>query len=177
MALYVISGGPGAGKTTLLTALRQVGFAGADEVSRQLIQEQTALGSHCLPWLDLASFADLALTRMIAQYEAAHSERNITFFDRGIPDIIAYLTVAGLPVPLAYYEAAAAHPYASPVLLAPPWSAIYVNDPERWQTFAEAQALYHALKSTYQQLGFSVLDLPKTSVSERVKFVQSIVAT
>ncbi|WP_046246103.1 AAA family ATPase [Hymenobacter terrenus] len=176
MPLYVISGGPGAGKTTLLAALCRVGFAGAEEVSRQLIREQVALGSGVVPWQDLGGFAELTLARMVAQHEAASRRDDITFFDRGIPDIIAYLEVAGLPVPQAYVAAAAAHPYQNPVLLAPPWAEIYENDAERWQTFAEAEALYQALRRTYQRLGFAVLELPKTTVAARVDFVRAAVA-
>ncbi|MBD2768696.1 AAA family ATPase [Hymenobacter sp. BT664] len=176
MALYVISGGPGAGKTTLLAALCRAGFAGAGEVARQLIQEQVAQGSGLVPWQNLAGFAELALARMVAQHEAARRRGGVTFFDRGIPDIIAYLEVAGLPVPPAYLAVAAAHPYQNPVLLAPPWAEIYVNDAERWQTFAEAEALYQALRHTYQRLGSTVLDLPKTTVAARVDFVRSTLA-
>ena len=177
MPLYVISGGPGAGKTTLLTALRQAGFGAAEEVSRQLIQEQVALGTDLVPWHDLAGFAELALSRMVVQHQAASQTKHTTFFDRGIPDIIGYMRVAGLAVPPAYYTAVTAHPYASPVLLAPPWAEIYVNDAERWQTFAEAEDLYRTLRRTYQDLGFAVLDLPKVPVAERVAFVRKVVAT
>ncbi|HEX8656751.1 MAG TPA: AAA family ATPase [Hymenobacter sp.] len=176
MALYVISGGPGAGKTTLLAALRRVGFVGAEEVARQLIQEQVARGSGLVPWQNLAGFAELALARMVVQHDVARRRGGVTFFDRGIPDIIAYLEVAGLPVQPNYFAAAAAHPYQNPVLLAPPWAEIYVNDAERWQTFAEAQALYQALRHTYQRLGCAVLELPKTTVAARVAFVRTALA-
>jgi predicted ATPase len=37
--------------------------------------------------------------------------------------------------------------------------------------------LYHALRRTYQRLGFKVLDLPKASVQERVAFVRAVVGT
>ena len=176
MPLYVISGGPGAGKTTLLAALRRAGFAGTDEVSRHLIQEQVALGSGVVPWQDLAGFAELALARMVAQHRQAAQRGGVTFFDRGIPDILAYLAVAGLPVPPAYYAVAAANPYQNPIFLAPPWPEIYVNDAERWQTFAEASVLYHALRDTYQRLGYTVLELPRSPVAARVNFVRTKVA-
>jgi len=176
MSLYVISGGPGAGKTTLLAALRRAGFAASAEVSRQLIREQVARGSGRLPWLDLAGFAELALARMAARHRQAARRGGTTFFDRGIPDILAYLEVAGLPVPPAYYAAAAAYPYASLVFLAPPWAEIYVNDAERWQTFAEAEALCHALRRTYQHLGYAVRELPRAPVADRVDFVRAVVA-
>ena len=174
MALYVISGGPGAGKTTLLTALSQAGFAVVPEASRALIQEQVALGSGLVPWLDLGGFAELARARMVAQHAAASHFAGSVFFDRGLPDLLAYLEVAGQPVPAATHAAVAAYPYQPPVFLAPPWPEIYVNDAERWQTFAEATALYHALRRTYQALGYPVLDLPRASVSARVAFVQQV---
>ena len=174
--LYLISGGPGAGKTTLLAALCAAGFAGAAEVSRQLIREQVSQGSALVPWSDLAGFAELALGRMVRQHEAATRCGGITFFDRGLPDLIAYLEVAGLPVAGHYYRALAAHPYHRQALLAPPWPEIYVNDPERWQTLAEATALHQALRHTYQRLGFEVLELPRTTVLARVAWVRATLA-
>lgn len=173
MPLYVISGGPGAGKTTLLAALRRAGFAGADEVSHRLIREQVAVGSGVVPWQDLAGFAELALARMVAQHRQAMRRGGVTLFDRGI---LAYLAVAGLPVPPAYHAVAAAHPYQNPVFLAPPWPEIYVNHAERWQTFAEAKVLYHALRATYQRLGYAVLELLRCPVAARVDFVRAKVA-
>ncbi len=173
MALYLISGGPGAGKTTLLAALAAAGFAVVPEVSRQLIQEQVALGSVLVPWHDLSGFAELARGRMVAQHTAASQRGGLTFFDRGLPDLIAYLTAAGLPVAPAYYRAVADYPYQRLAFLAPPWPDIYVNDPERWQTPAEAAALYEVLHATYAALGFDVCVLPRTTVAARVAFVQA----
>ncbi|WP_234735059.1 AAA family ATPase [Tellurirhabdus bombi] len=171
MDRFVISGGPGSGKSTLLEALKKSGFAGSEEVSRQLIQEQVALGSACVPWTDLDCFARLALDRMMEAYEQA--KQDVTFFDRGIPDIIAYLHVGGRPVSAPYWQALEQYRYSSPVFMAPPWEAIYVNDSERWQTFAEATALYQALTECYQQAGYSVVELPKASITSRVEFVLS----
>ena len=172
MPKFIISGGPGAGKSTLLEALRDKGFQCSDEVSRQLIQQEVAAGSHCLPWLDLACFARLALNRMILDYEKVSVSEEITFFDRAIPDIIAYLKIGGLPVDETYYQALQQYSYQPQVFMAPPWEAIYVNDSERWQTFAEATTLHQALVATYQSLGFEIIELPRTKVDERIKFVE-----
>lgn len=172
MPKFIISGGPGSGKSTLLNALKEVGFSGADEVSRPLIQEQVALNSQCLPWINLACFAQLALHRMIADYEKAAFNPHITFFDRAIPDIIAYVRVGGLPVDESLYRAVRQYPYQPQVFMAPPWEAIYVNDSERWQTFVEAVVLHRALMATYQSLGFTIVELPLASVADRVVFVR-----
>ncbi len=176
MANFILSGGPGAGKSTLLNALRTAGYHTVDEASRVLIQEQVAEGGRCLPWVDLPCFARLALHRMIADYQQASTQpgRPVTFFDRGIPDIIAYLRVAGLPVDAAFYQAIQQYPYQPQVFIAPPWEAIYVNDSERWQTFTEATALHDALVDTYQSLGFTIVPLPLVPVADRVAFIQQV---
>jgi len=176
MAFYLISGGPGAGKTTLLAALAAAGYAVVPEVSRQLIREQVALGSPLVPWHDLGGFAELARRRMVAQHVAARQRGGITFFDRGLPDLLAYLAAAGLPVAPAYHRAVADYPYQRLAFLAPPWPEIYVNDPERWHTPAEAAALYEVLYATYVALSFEVRVLPRATVAARVAFVQATLA-
>ncbi|GAB3251067.1 AAA family ATPase [Larkinella harenae] len=177
MGKYVISGGPGAGKSTLLDALRLDGFCCFDEISRQLIQEEVAKESTCLPWQNLRCFAQLALQRMIEQHQRAsiNTDGTVSFFDRGIPDIMAYMQVGGLPVDASWYQLVRQFPYEPLVFMAPPWESIYVNDSERWQTFAEASALHRALVATYQVLGYTILELPRVTVSERVIFVRDAV--
>lgn len=171
MNSIVISGGPGSGKTTLLDALKEEGFNCSDEISRQLIQEQVALQTDCLPWKDLAAFADLALERMIFAFEKAALSNQNTFFDRGIPDIIAYLKVGGLKVSDRQQNALETYSYHQNVFMAPPWESIYVNDAERWQTFEEASKLYHALAETYLSTGYKIIELPLCTVEKRVEFI------
>ncbi|GAB3529084.1 AAA family ATPase [Pontibacter brevis] len=173
MHKYVISGGPGAGKSTLLQALYLKGYTVSEEASRQLIIEETTKGSNCLPWVNLPCFARNVLERMIQNYEHAHTASPITFFDRGIPDIIAYLKVAQQPVDEAYFHAVKQYRYSPLVFLIPPWQEIYVNDSERWQTFEEAVTLFHAIKDIYQSLRYTIIELPNASVEERVNFVIS----
>jgi len=170
MSNIIITGGPGSGKSTLLEALLQKGYNCVPEVSRQLIREQVLRESNCLPWKDLACFAKLSLDKMIFDYESVN-QQDIAFFDRGIPDIIAYLRVGGLRVPPINYEAAEKFSYANPVFIAPPWKEIYVNDNERWQTFGEACVLYETITSVYSDLGYRIIELPCATVRERVDFV------
>ena len=175
MRKYIITGGPGAGKTTLLQALQSQGFNTSSEASRQIIREEAAKESNCLPWVNLSLFGRKVLNRMVQLYQSAGPSVQTTFFDRGIPDIIAYLQVANEPVAKIYYSTLEQHPYHSLVFLAPPWPEIYVNDSERWHTFAEAEALYHAIKETYQSLQYTTVELPKAPVEERVKFILSYI--
>jgi predicted ATPase len=168
---YIITGGPGAGKTSLLHALKCSGYHCSEEASRRLIAEQVAKGSHCLPWINLSCFAGKVLDRMINLYTQTVAHTGITFFDRGIPDIIAYLKAAALPVDNRYYTAVQLHPYHQLVFILPPWKTIYVNDAERWQTFEEAVHLYSSIRETYQALGFTLIEVPEEQVENRVKFI------
>ena len=169
---YIITGGPGAGKTSLLQALHQAGFHCSEEASRRLIASAMATGSDCLPWIDLPRFAGKVLDRMIHAYQQTAANTSVTFFDRGIPDIIAYLKAAALPVHDRYYTALRQHPYQAHVFILPPWKEIYVNDAERWQTFEEAVHLYTTIRETYQSLGFSLIEVPPADLAHRMDFIK-----
>lgn len=140
------------------------------EASRQLIIEEVEKKSACLPWLNLECFAEKVLHKMISLYKATPGSE-LTFYDRGIPDIIAYLEVAGLPVTETYFEAFKTYPYHKNVFILTPWPEIYVNDSERWQTYSEAEELYSGIMKAYKTFGFNLIEVPKLSVNERVKFV------
>lgn len=167
---YIISGGPGAGKTTLIDELRRRGYTVSDEVSRKMIMQEVELGSDCLPWKDIACFSDKVLDDMLIALGSSSSSL-LTFFDRGIPDIIAYLLVAGLPVPEKFHAALATQPYCKRVFILPPWEEIYVNDPERWQSYTEAMAISEVICSTYLSYSFELIIVPPAPLAERVDFV------
>jgi predicted ATPase len=97
--------------------------------------------------------------------------QTMAFFDRGIPDVIAYIKIAGLPVPPHYPEQITQHPYHRQVFILPPWEEIYVNDNERWQDFGESALIYQAIRETYIAYGYELIEVPKASLEERIAFV------
>src|ERR1700754_413533 len=170
MNKFIITGGPGSGKTNLLTVLKSLNYTCSDEASRQLIIQEVEHKSNCLPWVDLNCFADKVLEKMISLYKAT-ADHELTFYDRGIPDIIAYLKVAGLQVPDHYYQAWQQHPYHKTVFILPPWQEIYINDSERWQTYHESEQLYMGIMETYKSLNCNLIEVPRLAVNERATFI------
>jgi predicted ATPase len=165
---FVIAGGPGSGKSTLLHALAAAGEICYEEASRTLIREQLACKGRLLPWGDLWGFAQECGTRMQAQL-ADSAQRGRCFFDRGLPDLIGYLSHGGRSAPDAWR--AASRDYAPMVFFAPPWREIYVNDTERPQTFEEARELSAHIRQAYLDCGFRLVELVKSPVLDRLEQV------
>ncbi len=169
--LFVVTGGPGSGKSTLIAALAGHGIRSMPEAGRAIIQDQVAIGGEALPWSDRRAFAELMLSWEIRSYRAALRIDGPVIFDRGVPDVAAYLRLSELPVPAYLERAAQTFRYHRRVFVAPPWREIFAQDAERKQSFEEAQATYEAVTGTYSTLGYELIPLPVASVEERVLFV------
>lgn len=175
--LYVVTGGPGAGKSALIEALGARGLATVEEAGRAVIRQQVAIGGRALPWADRALFAELMLSWDLRAYAAAAGgpERPV-LFDRGVPDVLGYLTLSGLAVPPHLAAAAEACRYARTVFVAPPWEAIFGQDAERRQDFSEAVRTCDSVSAAYAGLGYELVELPKATVEDRAAFVTARIA-
>jgi predicted ATPase len=169
--LFIISGGPGSGKSTLIQALASRGFHCMPEAGRAIIQDQLAIGGSALPWANKTAFAELMLNWDLRSYREAQLLQGPVLFDRGIPDVMGYLLLCGLPVPPHIEKAAQTFRYNQRVFLAPHWPEIFTQDAERKQSEAEASATYHRMVDVYTRLGYHICQLPLTIVEERVQFV------
>ena len=169
--LFVLTGGPGSGKTTLIEALTAAGVATSPEVGRAVIREQLANGGDALPWADQRAFADLMVVRDVAAREAALASGEVTVLDRGVPDVAGFLRVSGLPVSPHVDEAARSCRYNPRVFIAPFWPEIFTADAERKQSPEVAEATFAIMVETYRNYGYDLIELPRTTVAERVKFV------
>ncbi|MDF5753663.1 AAA family ATPase [Spongiactinospora sp. TRM90649] len=169
--LVVVTGGPGSGKSTLIDLLAAGGHARSAEAGRAIIRDQTAIGGPALPWGDRALFAELMLGWELRSYHAAQETAGPVFFDRGVPDVLAYLRLEGLPVPAHMRRAAERFRYARRVFLAPPWPEIYTTDTERKQTYEVAVQTYESVRATYLEYGYEPVPLPLVPPRERAGFV------
>jgi predicted ATPase len=174
--LFVITGGPGSGKSTLIAALAAAGHDVMPEAGRAIIREQVAIGGSALPWADRAAFAALMLERELESWRAASALAGPVFLDRGIPDVIGYLDLCGLPVSDEARHAAGAHRYHRRVFIAPHWPAIFAQDAERKQSAEEAEATCRMMARTYAGLGYETVPLPLAPVAERLAFLRAAIA-
>lgn len=174
---YIVTGGPGVGKTTLLLELEKSGYTYIPEVAREIIQEQLKSGGDKLPWGNVESYRDLMLQKSVETYLSAEklSER-ILFFDRGIPDTLAYSNLINLPITKDLENSVERYRYNRKVFILPPWKNIYHTDDERKQDFDEAVRTFEALTEVYRNLDYELIEVPKTAAEKRAEFVIEILS-
>lgn len=170
--LFVITGGPGSGKSSLIASLAARGLRHMPEAGRAIIQDQVAIGGHALPWADRCAFAELMLGWEMRSHREALALPGPVILDRGVPDVLGYLELCGLPVPDHVRRAAHLCRYNRQVFIAPHWPEIFTQDTERKQSPEEAEATYRAMARVYADLGYDLVPLPLASIDERVRFVE-----
>lgn len=169
---FVITGGPGVGKTTLLHELEKLNFKCVPEVAREIIKEQVSSKGKALPWENTELYKELMMERSIASYKQANQNRNeILFFDRGIPDTLSYARLINSTISTQMDFYTNHYRYNEKVFILPPWLEIYTTDSERKQTWKDAVQTYEVLAGTYKQYNYELIEVPKTSVTQRAEFI------
>jgi predicted ATPase len=168
---FVLTGGLGSGKSSLIKGLEQSGYACSVEAGRGVIHDQVAIGGRALPWRDQILFAELMLCWEMRSYQTARRQGGPVFFDRGVPDVVDYLRLSGQPVPEHVHKAADTFRYNRRVFLAPPGLRFSSQISNANNTFDEAVRTYEAMVATYSEHGYDLVEIPRASVEERVRFV------
>ncbi len=167
----VITGGPGSGKTTLIKELTSRNYICIPEISRQVTQEAREKGIEYLFLEDPLLFSKLLLEGREKQYiDALNLDTKLIFFDRGIPDVHAYMNYNGTVYSEIYLDKSKNYTYDS-IFLLPPWKEIYITDDERYESYDSAVALHSHLKQAYTALGYSINEVPTGKVAYRVDYI------
>ena len=167
----VISGAPGTGKTSIIEELTKQAYICHPEVSREIIAEQFKIGGNITPWDDLDTFSKLVISDRLKQFKSATNE--IEFYDRSIIDSFAYLLKDKLPITNEWDRLAIDNRYYPMVFLTPPWEEIYTSDSERMEDFKTATSIHEFMVKAYEMYKYQVVLVPKTTISERIKFILS----
>jgi len=166
----VITGGPGFGKSSIIDELERRRYRVFHEVARQIIDRALANDAQATPWNDVMDFSNKVLEDRCAHYDIA-LPRAWSFFDRGIPDIAAFMMADGIKIPEYIHQACMEKTYHTVVFITPPWKEIYANDEARPQSFEYAERIHEAIIKSYNHFGYTLLPLPKTTISKRADFV------
>ena len=169
----VLTGGPSTGKTTLIHRLDALGHDCKYEISRQVIIDNRKKGIEQLFLTDPLAFSQALFEGRKEQYIMSQSSiQNLVFFDRGLPDVVAYMDYLNQPTPSLFLKDLYRYPY-DVVFILPPWNNIYVQDNERYESFEQGQTIHKFLTKWYKNLGYKPIDVPEGTVDARINFIIS----
>jgi predicted ATPase len=164
----VITGAPGTGKTSLLKSLKLQGYEVVPEPAREIIAEQRSVNGRGTWESDTRLFLELLLSRSLLRFRDYGA--GTLFYDRGIPDCLAYAQLAGISFP-AGQTAAEVYRYDGPLFIAPPWKDIYKTDDERTLSFSAVKEFHESLVAVYSSLGYNLEELPLISPDQRAEWI------
>ena len=165
----VLTGGPSSGKTSLLNHIQHPDIHCFEEVSRGVISKALAKGV-TQPFLNNPlGFSEALFERRLHDY-FEDKKNKIHVYDRGIHDVLAYLNAIGDEVPCGMLNDCSTYCYDA-VFVFPPWEAIFRQDAERMEVFEEAIHFHKALSETYTHFGMQCIEVPKSSIEERLSFI------
>ncbi len=167
----VITGGPGTGKTSIIESLEKMNFNVFNEYSREVTKKYKNNDSEQYFLSNPTNFSNILMDKRKKQFEEGSKSTNDYFFyDRGIPDILAYLNFKKIEYKSSMMKEILKFNYDT-IFIAEPWKAIYTNDSERYETYDELLEIDFHIKKIYEQLGYNIIILPKKSVKDRVTFI------
>jgi predicted ATPase len=159
----VVTGGPSSGKSTLLEYFKSQGHFIVPESARILIDQEIAKGKTLQEIrADEGAFQNKVL-EMKLKWEEKTSPEQFTFFDRGIPDSIAYTQVCGVDTTLAFV-ASQKRRYKKVFHLE---QVPFENDYSRIEDQEKAHVVSELLFDVYTSLGYKVVRVPLMSIEER----------
>lgn len=167
----IFAGGPGTGKTSVLKELKKEGYCCFEEVSRQVTLAAKQMGITQLFLKDPLLFSQKLLERRIEQFKKAEETNSkFCFYDRGIPEVSAYMEYKAEEIPDFFKKAQQIYKYDL-LFYFPIWDEIYTPDNERYESLSEAKIIDTYIRKAYINLGYSLIEVPKTNLKNRKEFI------
>jgi len=167
----VLIGGPGTGKSSVLDELERRGFICMSEISREITLEARKKGIEQLFLKEPILFSKLLLEGREKQYiDAITHKSDFVFFDRGIPDIHAYMDFTKKDYP-DFFKAKSLKFKYDHVFLFKPWKEIFTSDNERYESFEESIIIDTYLQKSYRELNYMIIEVPFDIIEKRTDFI------
>jgi predicted ATPase len=163
----VITGAPCSGKTAVIQMLEQRGYKVVHEVARAYIDNELTRGK-TLPEIkaDEWAFEHHILMEKV-RIESRLNKDEIIFFDRGVPDSIAYYKLNRLDDTEPFQKSGEVR-YQNVFLFE---RLRFLTDPVRSEDEKTALRLNRLIEESYQSLGYDIIYVPLLSIEERTALV------
>ena len=164
---YVFTGAPCSGKTSVIEELKQLGYTVVHEVARAYLEEEIEKGKRISEIKDDAFDFEKHILHKKLEIESSLPENELIFFDRAVPDSIAYFEMEGLDP-------------SEPIMLSKRvrYKKIFLferlefkKDEARSEDEITASALESLLSECYQMLGYPIVRVPLLPITERTDFI------
>ena len=165
----VVTGPPGSGKTTTIDLLRELGCVVFPEAARELIRLEQRGDNRVFPWTELSEFVDRLWKVQIAQFEDRVQSAGPVFYDRGLPDALAFLRFHDAESPSGYRDACVRCRYSVVFNLAMP--STYSRDAQRPYDRNDSNELGLLNETEYRDLGYELVNCPSTAALDRAHHV------
>jgi predicted ATPase len=164
---YVITGAPCSGKTAVIDELERRGYKVIHEVARAYIDEQLAKGLQLGQIKDDELRFENYILKEKIRIESILAENETIFFDRGMPDSIAYFNLAGLD-PAEPLSRSKLVRYKKIFLLE---RLGFFKDKVRSEDEETAVKLNLLIEESYRMLGYDIVPVPVQSIEARTDFI------
>ena len=157
----IISGPPSSGKTTIINELKERGYTCMPEISPPNLDSKIEKNK-----LIISKFL---FSKRQKQYLNNNNKK--CFYDRSLIDIIAYMNFWNQEYPIIWNKKINKLKYNPNIFYTPFWKEIYKQTNNRKETLQEAQKIDTFLRKTFLQYNYTIIEVPKLDVSERVNFI------
>jgi predicted ATPase len=165
---FVISGGPASGKTTLVNLLAARGYPVVHEHARQRIDRALYRGMSIGEVRKDQLAFQLGVLEMQLEHESNVPPEQLTFFDRGIPDTLAYQRFHHLPDNPLISQAVAECSYRKVFIME---LLQLVPDYARTEDDLAQHEIQQLILDVYGALPFPLVLVPVLPPEERMEYV------
>ncbi|WP_343486557.1 ATP-binding protein [Allomuricauda sp. d1] len=174
----VVTGAPGTGKTSVIDALENKGHHCFHEIIRSMTARARSSDSSKPQISNPLAFVDdpYKFNQVLLQGRLKHFQMaeelglETCFFDRGMPDVLAYMDFFHQEYGQDFIDTCEKNKYDA-IFILPPWKDIYTTDHERLESYEQAEELHEHLLNTYRRFGYQPIVVPKGNVESRVNFI------
>jgi len=175
---FVLTGGPGVGKSTIINLLQENGHQTRPEVWTSLYQE--AKSNNTLAEFSTESSSPAFRQKIIGlqlSHEGSLEKNSCAFLDRSAVDHVAFGNLYNIPMSESITDLPKTHRYDLVFLLEPLPAELY-DKPKELNCSQETSIMIHQhLKKSYQEYGYSLINVPFSSPETRMAFILKTVIT